>query len=72
MEDALNIAVADNTNLTGSLLNSQMVNLNLVKHTNTIDLQQSEKDWNYAYGLGMSFTIGSGNGQASFWADRSL
>ncbi|QED23050.1 hemagglutinin repeat-containing protein [Candidatus Deianiraea vastatrix] len=71
--DALNITVADNTNLTGSLLNSQTGNLNLATNTLThSDLQQSEKDWNYAYSLGMSFSVGSGtanggsgNGQSS-------
>ncbi len=57
--DALNIAVADNTNLTGSLLNSQTGNMNLATNTLThSNLQQSEKDWNYAYGLGVSFTVG--------------
>lgn len=70
---ALNITVADNTNITGSLLNSETSNMNLATNTLThSDLQQSEKDWNYAYSLGMSFSVGSGtsnggsgNGQAS-------
>lgn len=55
--DVLDINVGGNTSLVGSLINSETGNLNLVTNTLThSDLQQSEKDWNYAYSLGMNFS----------------